>query len=135
MQLTYTDATYLFNSNIPQRKVLTYAVMSVVMGGSQNRPLSTKSRVTTADFFAMFDVPFSFGAAWPASADTASEPVIVLSHALNDRLFGGVNSVGAVTTNGAIVLGQLTTFGAVKLGSATALTDSAGAVTFVNAAL
>ncbi len=93
-QLTYSDATYLFDSNIPLRKVLTYPVAAVIGAANQPRPLKTSSRVTTADFFAMFDVPFRFGNGWNASADAAPEPVIVLSHDLNEKLFGGANSVG-----------------------------------------
>ena len=93
-QLTYADAIYLFNSDIPQRKVITNPVAAVVLGGSQSKPLTIISRVTTADFFPMFDVPFTYGSGWHASADVAPEPVIVLSHDLNEKLFGGANSVG-----------------------------------------
>jgi putative ABC transport system permease protein len=42
----------------------------------------------------MFDVPFLFGTAWTSSDDQNAAPVIVLSRELNDRLFGGANSVG-----------------------------------------
>jgi putative ABC transport system permease protein len=95
-QLTYNDAIYLFDSNIPQRKVLTYPVAGVVMTDRLSKPLKLRSRVATADFFPMFDVPFRYGGGWTARADTAPEPVIVLSRDLNDRLFGGANSVGRV---------------------------------------
>jgi putative ABC transport system permease protein len=95
-QLTYNDATYLFSSNIPERKVLSYPVAGVIMTDKLSRPLKLRSRVATADFFPMFDVPFRYGGGWRANADTAVEPVIVLSHDLNDRLFGGENSVGRV---------------------------------------
>jgi putative ABC transport system permease protein len=95
-QLTYNDAMYLFDSNIPQRKVLTYPVAGVIMTDRLSKPLKLRSRAATADFFPMFDVPFRYGGGWTASADTAPEPVIVLSRDLNDRLFGGANSVGRV---------------------------------------
>ena len=42
----------------------------------------------------MFDVPFVFGGGWDASADERAEPVVVLTRALNERLFGGEDSVG-----------------------------------------
>ncbi|HEV7443558.1 MAG TPA: ABC transporter permease, partial [Steroidobacteraceae bacterium] len=93
-QLTYTDATYLFNSTIPERKVLMYPVAAVVMSGNQDQPLKVTSRVTSADFFPMFEVPFRYGGGWNASADVGPEPVIVLSRDFNERIFGGVNSVG-----------------------------------------
>ena len=42
----------------------------------------------------MFDVPFLYGSGWDASADRGAAPVIVLSRPLNQKLFGGINSVG-----------------------------------------
>jgi putative ABC transport system permease protein len=94
MQLTYADATYLFESNIPTRKVLTYAVAGVITASRQEKPLKITSRVTTADFFPLFDVPFQYGSGWDAAADIGPAPVIVLSHDLNQKLFGGANSIG-----------------------------------------
>ena len=52
------------------------------------------TRMTTADFFAMFEVPFLYGGGWDAKADAGPEPVIVLSKEANQKAFGGVNSVG-----------------------------------------
>ena len=52
------------------------------------------TRMTTADFFAMFDVPFLYGGPWDAKADAGPEPVIVLSKETNQKAFGGANSVG-----------------------------------------
>ena len=42
----------------------------------------------------MFDVPFLYGSGWTADADREHQPLIVLSKALNDKLFGGANSTG-----------------------------------------
>jgi putative ABC transport system permease protein len=95
-QLTYKDAKELFRSAIPERKVLMYPATGVVVGApSQPLPMRLRARITTSDFFPMFDVPFQFGRAWDASADTGPQPVIVLSRELNQRLFGGENSVGS----------------------------------------
>ena len=94
-QLTYQDAIHLFAFGIPHRKVIMYNVAGALVGGrSAHRPIRARTRVTTSDFFSMFDVPFQYGAGWNASVDDGSEPVIVLSRAMNDRLFGGENSVG-----------------------------------------
>ena len=49
---------------------------------------------TTADFFPMFDVPFRYGGPWRAEDDAARARVAVISADLNDKLFGGANSVG-----------------------------------------
>jgi putative ABC transport system permease protein len=93
--MTYKDSTYLAQSRIPERKVVMYKVNAIVTGGTaEKRPHPATSRATTADFFAMFDVPFEYGSGWTAAADLAPEPVIVISHKENQTLFGGGNSVG-----------------------------------------
>jgi putative ABC transport system permease protein len=94
-QMTYKDATYLLHSNIPERKAVMYARQSVLTGGNaQRKPEPVFTRVTTGDFFPMFDVPFLYGNGWDAAADQNAAPVIVLSKHTNEKLFGGVNSVG-----------------------------------------
>lgn len=94
-QLTYRDATAVFESGIPQRKVIMHKAMAVLLAeDAGTKPMRALTRVTTADFFAMFDVPFKYGGGWSAEADRGPEPVLVLSKATNDKLFGGVNSVG-----------------------------------------
>jgi putative ABC transport system permease protein len=94
-QLTYMDATYLFASDIPVGKVIMYPVNAVVSGGAdEGRALRARTRVTSADFFSMFDAPFRDGGSWDARADAGPEPVIVLSRVLNEKLFAGENGVG-----------------------------------------
>jgi putative ABC transport system permease protein len=94
-QLTYKDATYLAASKIPQRSVIMFKSSSIVSaGGAERTAHHIQTRVTTADFFPMFEVPFHYGGGWNAAADQRPEPVIVLSRKENDKLFGGVNSVG-----------------------------------------
>jgi putative ABC transport system permease protein len=94
-QLTYTDALHIADSGIPLRHVIMHKDQSVVTGGAaQNRPEPVTTRITSADFFAAFDAPFIYGGGWRAAADTAPEPVIVLSKKENEILFGGTNSVG-----------------------------------------
>src|SRR3984885_15267780 len=71
--VTYKDAMYLATSNIPERKVVMYRVNGLVSGGSAKRtPHRTTTRATTADFFAMFDVPFLYGSGWNAAADRSA---------------------------------------------------------------
>jgi putative ABC transport system permease protein len=94
-QMTYKDAMALYRSDIPERKVVMNKGLGVFLGGSHaDEPVRTLARLTTADFFSMFDVPFQYGSAWNAKADFAPEPVIVLSHEFNRKMFGGANSVG-----------------------------------------
>jgi putative ABC transport system permease protein len=94
-QLPYRDALHIAESDIPLRHVIMHRDRGVLTGGTaQSRPDSVSTRITSADFFAAFDVPFLYGGGWRASADAAAEPVIVLSKKENELLFGGTNSVG-----------------------------------------
>ncbi len=58
------------------------------------KPFEAEARYTTADFFPMFRTPFRYGQGWSAADDAANAPVVVLSKAFNDKLFGGADSVG-----------------------------------------
>jgi putative ABC transport system permease protein len=91
--MTYKDAKYLYQSDIPERKVISY-VTDATISGTGPSALRVQTRITTGDFFAMFDAPFLYGSGWPASAEDPPQPSIVLSRETNDKLFGGVNSVG-----------------------------------------
>ncbi len=94
-QLTYRDAAYLHSSNIPERSVTMFTTSGVLSGGTvERKPVPVVARVTTADFFSMFDVPFLFGGGWSAEADRTPGPQIVISREENDKLFAGANSVG-----------------------------------------
>jgi putative ABC transport system permease protein len=67
-------------------------VLSTEDGAVQ--PERVLTRVTSADFFAAFDVPFQYGGTWSAEADRGPEPVMVISRTMNEKYFGGANSVG-----------------------------------------
>jgi putative ABC transport system permease protein len=93
--LTYRDARALHASPIPDRKVIMYK-----SGGTYRRadkgmaPQYFATRVTTGDFFPMFETPFLYGGPWDAKADAGPEPVLVLTKRANEKAFGGENSVG-----------------------------------------
>lgn len=94
-QLTYRDVKALHESEIPTHKAYMFRVAGVIEPANQDvAPFIEMGRMTTTDFFAMFDVPFEYGAAWDARADQADEFVTVLSKKTNDKVFGGENSVG-----------------------------------------
>src|SRR3546814_14252728 len=42
----------------------------------------------------MFDMPFLYGGGWSATEDERHARVAVIAKSLNDKLFGGANSVG-----------------------------------------
>jgi putative ABC transport system permease protein len=93
-QMTYKDSHYLMSSSVPERKVVMYSSDGVISGAGLASPVRLSTRLTTADFFAMFEVPFLYGNGWSAADDNPPRPVIVLSREQNERLFGGVNSLG-----------------------------------------
>lgn len=94
-QLTYRDAMAVYASDIPERKVIMHKAVGIVsVDGQGMLPERVTTRVTTKDFFAMFDVPFQYGGTWTDGADTGPEPVMVISRKVNEKLFDGANSVG-----------------------------------------
>jgi putative ABC transport system permease protein len=96
-QVTYKDAEALLRSDIPKNTAVMYRSAGVLSGDGLNGPIPATNftvRITTGDFFKMFEVPFRYGSGWDRKADMTPEPLIVLSSETNDKLFGGENSVG-----------------------------------------
>lgn len=94
-QISYRDAMALKRSTIPSRQTALFrSRLTVIPDPSVARPTKEDVRLAHADFFQMFEVPFRYGGPWTREADEKVEPVVVLSEALNERIFGGRNSVG-----------------------------------------
>ena len=94
-QLTYRDAMAVHRSDIPKHKVIMHKAVGILsLDGERVKPERITTRVTTRDFFAIFDVPFQYGGTWTDAADSGPEPVVVISRKMNERFFGGANSVG-----------------------------------------
>ncbi len=93
--LTYLDAVNLYRlDGAPRRAIMssTWLPLRTTVAGN---PLRMETmRATTRAFFPMFDVPFQYGGPWSAQDDARRALVVVLSQTLNDRLFGGTDSVG-----------------------------------------
>ena len=97
--LSYTDAVALLHAHQARRQVLIYASKWTVMPeGAQQLPSSQEGDAVSHDFFAMFDAPFLYGGGWSASDDDQRAAVAVISSALNQKLFGGTDSVGREIT-------------------------------------
>ncbi|HJX28375.1 MAG TPA: ABC transporter permease, partial [Thermoanaerobaculia bacterium] len=94
--LTYQDLMRLFDhSDIPARQTISFPSVAYIRPEDRGqRPFRQALRMTTADFFPMFGAPFRYGSGWDRSADAKPEAVVVIGDELNNRLFGGQDSVG-----------------------------------------
>jgi putative ABC transport system permease protein len=93
--LTYRDATYLHGTDVAKRTALMYKSGALMVPERKEvKPYQAVLRLTSREFFAMFDLPFQYGQGWDAAADAGPQPVVVLSHETNEKVFGGENSVG-----------------------------------------
>ncbi len=94
-QVTYLDGYALWQAQEARRQALSYKSSRVVQpAGDDERPFAALTRSTTGDFFAMFDTPFLYGGGWDASADNNEDYVVVIGREVNERVFGGRDSVG-----------------------------------------
>ncbi|MGH8126023.1 MAG: ABC transporter permease [Rhodanobacteraceae bacterium] len=93
--LDYRSAVDLWRAHRADRQALVVDSQAKVSAPSVNHPprmLTVLS--TTSDFFPMFNVPFAYGSAWTPEDGKNRARVAVISSDLNDKLFGGKNSVG-----------------------------------------
>ncbi|REL29833.1 ABC transporter permease [Thalassotalea euphylliae] len=94
-QITWTEANNLFNAQQATKQVVMAKSGGIIVPENQDiNPFQASIRLTTGDFFTMFDTPFLFGGGWQLASDQQREQVIVLTKRINDKLFGGENSIG-----------------------------------------
>ena len=94
-QISYRDAMALMRANAPVHQTAAFkSQMTVYPDPKVARPSTETVRLCFTDFFPMFDVPFAYGGPWDKRADAKAEQVIVIDDETNQKLFGGVNSVG-----------------------------------------
>jgi putative ABC transport system permease protein len=94
-QVTRFDAeTMLREKRGTRQAMMTGGGVSITPEREGLAPFVIDARYTSADFFAMFDTPMLYGNGWSAKEDDARARVVVISRSLNDRVFGGGNSVG-----------------------------------------
>lgn len=95
MQLTRFDAENLLRDARGERQaIMTGASVVIEPHRPDLDPMMQGARMTTADFFALFDVPFRYGAGWSRTDDESRARVAVITTELNDKLFDGADSVG-----------------------------------------
>lgn len=94
-QLTRFDAEALLSERRGEHQAMMSGGKGVIQpDGTALRPFIAGLRYTSTDFFAMFETPLRYGQGWSAQDDTQHNPVAVIASALNDKLFGGGNSIG-----------------------------------------
>ncbi|MGH8085405.1 MAG: ABC transporter permease [Lysobacter sp.] len=95
LQLSRFDAEHLLRDARGERQVFMSGSGAVIEPQrSDLDPMQFDGRMTTADFFTMFEVPFKYGTGWSKADDEARARQVVITSELNDKLFDGVNSVG-----------------------------------------
>lgn len=87
------DAETLLAQHHAKAQVITNSGEAALEVGTQ-APYSATTRYASADFFPMFQVPIRYGHGWSANDDAGRARVVVLSEELNEKVFGGANSVG-----------------------------------------
>jgi putative ABC transport system permease protein len=93
--LSYTDAMALMHAHKATKQTAIYPVgFTLVPVDPKSQPFAVKGYAAYADFFAMFDVPFQYGGGWQATDDENRANAVVMSAALNQKIFAGANSVG-----------------------------------------
>ena len=94
-QVTYRDATALMQAGKADKQVAMFKIVLPIQPANKElKPFRSLGRVTYADFFSMFEPPFKYGGAWNHDQDASHARVVVLGKELNEKLFGGQNSVG-----------------------------------------
>ncbi|GLQ96973.1 ABC transporter permease [Dyella mobilis] len=98
---TYVDAMNLLRTRKAHRQSAVSGFKAKIVPQSGNLdPFFTNGVMATADFFPMFGVPFRYGSGWSRSDDDGAVPVVVIADYVNDKLFGGVDSVGRMVRIG-----------------------------------
>ncbi len=94
-QLTRFDAEALLREKRGDRQaMMTGGGVAIEPQRAGLSPMQIDARYTSADMFPMFAMPFLFGNGWSATEDDGHARVVVITKALNEKLFGGENSVG-----------------------------------------
>lgn len=96
-QVTWIDGMNLLKAKRGERQALmTGGAVPVQPAQSGMDPFFSDARYTTADFFPMFETPFLYGRGWSTADDESKARVVVITRSLNEKLFGGKDSVGQV---------------------------------------
>jgi putative ABC transport system permease protein len=93
--LSYVDAMNLMRAHRATRQaVMALTDAKIDTQRPNEHPYFADGVMTTTDFFALFNAPFQYGGGWSADDDESRATLVVIADFLNDKLFGGANSVG-----------------------------------------
>jgi putative ABC transport system permease protein len=92
--LDFTSAMDLWRAKRADRQALVVNSEIKLKSVDGKAALMSTMLSTHADFFAMFNVPLAHGASWTPEDDSRHARVAVISSDLNQKLFGGRDSVG-----------------------------------------
>ena len=94
-QVTYRDAQALMTAAKADKQAAMFKLSLPIQPENKDlKPFQALGRVTYADFFSMFEPRFKYGNAWNHDQDEQHARVVVLGKDINEKLFGGQNSVG-----------------------------------------
>jgi putative ABC transport system permease protein len=94
-QISYIDAVGLMNAKAAHRQTAMYKTGAALTPANPDLlPFQVQIRATYTDFFPMFQTPFLLGGPWSADDDKNHADVAIITQKLNDKVFGGGNSVG-----------------------------------------
>ncbi|OOG66137.1 ABC transporter ATP-binding protein [Rhodanobacter sp. B04] len=101
LNFTWPDAMALVAAHRAERQAaMAGGALLVRPARTGLRPFYVDGRYATADFFAMFGVPFLRGQGWSAAEDDGRARVVVLGDTLSRKLFGTSDSVGRMVRFG-----------------------------------
>jgi putative ABC transport system permease protein len=94
-QVTYRDAMALMEAGKADKQSAMFKLaLPIQPENKELKPFRSLGRVAYTDFFGMFEPPFKYGGPWSHDQDVSHERVVVLGKEMNEKLFGGQDSVG-----------------------------------------
>jgi putative ABC transport system permease protein len=94
-EVTWRDAMNIVHAKQAKYQAAHAVTWGMVTPADKNvPPFLGVIRATQGEFFPMFEVPFLYGQGWHNYPANHVEYVTVLSKSTNQRIFGGINSVG-----------------------------------------
>lgn len=95
--LDYGTAVALMREHRAHFQSAAYWVQpTVIPARADEHPFGTSGFAVSSELFPMLDVPFRYGGGWSSAEDAARAQVVVIGSELNDKVFGGGDSVGKI---------------------------------------